>query len=48
MDAEEGYGGVLTYEWHAKMYLGAAHGVAGILYVLMQGEATGRGGHGEE
>lgn len=32
------FGNVLTYEWHAKMYLGAAHGVAGILYVLMQGE----------
>lgn len=34
----EGYGGVLTYEWHSKMYLGAAHGVSGILFVLMQGE----------
>lgn len=35
---DEGYGGVLTYEWHSKMYLGAAHGVSGILFVLMQGQ----------
>ena len=39
-DAGEGYGGVLTYEWHSKMYLGAAHGVSGILFVLMQGEVA--------
>ncbi|KAK9502103.1 hypothetical protein O3M35_012697 [Rhynocoris fuscipes] len=25
----------LKYEWHEKNYLGAAHGVAGILYVLL-------------
>ncbi|CAM9962804.1 unnamed protein product [Pylaiella littoralis] len=34
------YGGVLTYEWHAKMYLGAARGVSGILFVLMQALQT--------
>lgn len=38
----EGYGGVLTYEWHSKMYLGAAHGVSGILFVLMQGGEVGK------
>lgn len=47
---EYGGYGVLTYEWHAKMYLGAARGVSGILFVLMQGERGprpgGRGGHG--
>ena len=26
----------LMYEWHDKKYLGAAHGLAGIMYVLMQ------------
>ena len=26
----------LMYEWHEKKYLGAAHGLAGILYILMQ------------
>ncbi|XP_063421840.1 lanC-like protein 2 [Mytilus trossulus] len=26
----------LMYEWHEKKYLGAAHGIAGILYLLMQ------------
>ncbi|KAL2472656.1 LanC-like protein GCR2 [Forsythia ovata] len=25
----------LMYEWHGKKYLGAAHGLAGIMYVLM-------------
>lgn len=25
----------LVYEWHGKNYYGAAHGVAGILYVLL-------------
>lgn len=39
------YGGVLTYEWHGKMYLGAARGVSGILYVLMQGERGGGARH---
>ncbi|CAM9171718.1 unnamed protein product [Ectocarpus sp. 12 AP-2014] len=34
------YGGVLTYEWHGKMYLGAARGVSGILFVLMQALQT--------
>ena len=24
------------FEWHEKKYLGAAHGLAGILYILMQ------------
>lgn len=26
----------LMYEWHDKKYLGAAHGLVGIFYVLMQ------------
>jgi Lanthionine synthetase C-like protein len=26
----------LMYEWHGKKYLAAAHGVAGILYLLLQ------------
>jgi len=26
----------LMYEWHGKPYIGAAHGLAGILYVLLQ------------
>lgn len=26
----------LLYEWHKKQYIGAAHGMAGICYVLMQ------------
>ena len=26
----------LMYDWHDKVYLGAAHGVIGILYILMQ------------
>lgn len=25
----------LMYEWHEKKYLGAAHGLAGILYTLL-------------
>ncbi|XP_056289880.1 lanC-like protein 2 isoform X2 [Pseudoliparis swirei] len=28
--------GPLLYEWHHKHYIGAAHGTAGILYMLMQ------------
>ena len=28
------------YEWHGKKYLGAAHGLAGILHVLMDMELT--------
>lgn len=30
----------LMYEWHGKKYLGAAHGLAGILHVLMDMELT--------
>lgn len=26
----------LLYEWHKKQYIGAAHGMAGIYYTLMQ------------
>ena len=26
----------LLYEWHKKQYIGAAHGLAGIYYTLMQ------------
>lgn len=26
----------LYYEWHGKAYLGAAHGLVGILYILSQ------------
>lgn len=26
----------LVYEWHKKQYIGAAHGLAGIYYMLMQ------------
>lgn len=26
----------LMYEWHESKYLGAAHGLAGILYLLLQ------------
>ncbi|XP_049605469.1 lanC-like protein 2 [Syngnathus scovelli] len=29
----------LLYEWHKKQYVGAAHGLAGIFYMLMQPEA---------
>jgi len=29
-------GSPLMYEWHGKKYLGAAHGIAGILFVLIQ------------
>lgn len=28
------------YEWHGKRYWGAAHGLAGILHVLMECELT--------
>jgi len=27
---------VLYYEWHAKCYLGAVHGISGIIYILLQ------------
>ncbi|XP_014674670.1 PREDICTED: lanC-like protein 1 [Priapulus caudatus] len=30
----------LMYQWHDKQYLGAAHGISGILYVLMQADDT--------
>lgn len=26
----------LMYKWHEKKYLGAAHGMAGIIYILLQ------------
>lgn len=26
----------LLYQWHRKQYVGAAHGMAGIYYMLMQ------------
>lgn len=26
----------LNYQWHDKSYVGAAHGLAGILFVLMR------------
>ena len=26
----------LMYQWHEKKYLGAAHGMAGIIYLLLQ------------
>ena len=28
----------LSYKWHDKKYLGAAHGFAGIFFILMQVE----------
>ncbi|XP_037037407.1 lanC-like protein 2 [Bradysia coprophila] len=28
--------GVLYYEWHDKCYLGAAHGISGIMYILLK------------
>lgn len=30
----------LMYEWHDKKYLGPAHGVAGIVYLLLQVDLT--------
>ncbi|XP_065342198.1 lanC-like protein 2 [Cloeon dipterum] len=36
MAAADSHGPPLMYEWHGKKYLGAAHGIAGILYVLLQ------------
>lgn len=36
----------LLYEWHKKQYIGAAHGMAGIYYMLMQvREWNGQFGH---
>lgn len=32
----------LLYQWHDKDYLGAAHGTAGILFMLMQVKAGRR------
>ncbi|XP_047527785.1 glutathione S-transferase LANCL1-like isoform X1 [Vanessa atalanta] len=29
----------LLWQWHDKIYLGAAHGISGILYVLLQGRS---------
>lgn len=35
----------LLYQWHRKQYVGAAHGMAGIYYMLMQvSEAPGDAG----
>ncbi|XP_059476634.1 glutathione S-transferase LANCL1-like [Neocloeon triangulifer] len=34
--ASDPNGPPLMYEWHGKKYLGAAHGIAGILFVLIQ------------
>lgn len=31
----------LLYEWHNKQYIGAAHGLAGIYYMLMQVGVSG-------
>lgn len=28
--------GILYYEWHDKCYLGAAHGISGITYILLK------------
>lgn len=33
----------LLYQWHDKDYLGAAHGTAGILFMLMQVRNSRRG-----
>ncbi len=33
--AEDGPGGALLWQWHGKDYLGAAHGVSGILLALL-------------
>jgi hypothetical protein len=32
----EGRNVPLMYMWHGKYYLGAAHGISGILYMLLQ------------
>jgi len=32
------------YEWYQEYYVGAAHGLAGIYYYLMQVRGTWRGG----
>jgi len=32
----------LIYEWYQEYYVGAAHGLAGIYYYLMQVRGTGR------
>lgn len=34
----------LMYEWYQEYYVGAAHGLAGIYYYLMQVRGTWRGG----
>ena len=36
MAAAENSEDPLMYSWHDKIYLGAAHGYAGIFYTLMQ------------
>ena len=32
----------LLYQWHGKQYVGAAHGLAGIFYMLLQVRAAQR------
>ena len=36
LGAEEKLDVPLMFQWHNKFYLGGAHGVAGILYLLLQ------------
>ncbi|KAL4222306.1 LanC-like protein 2 [Mactra antiquata] len=36
MSQQQGWRHPLMYAWHDKHYLGAAHGIAGIFYILMQ------------
>ncbi|XP_069114276.1 glutathione S-transferase LANCL1-like [Argopecten irradians] len=36
LSREEGFSHPLMYRWHDRYYLGAAHGLAGILNILMQ------------
>jgi lantibiotic modifying enzyme len=37
-EAKSCSGATLLYTWHDKQYLGAAHGLAGILYTLLQAD----------
>ena len=30
----------LVYTWHDKLYIGAAHGISGIIYALLQVRKT--------
>ena len=36
----------LLYEWHGKQYVGAAHGLAGIFYMLLQVRTSQSSGWG--